>query len=1309
MRRGIVRFLLATTAGMAAAMAAAQFTQGNLVISIVGDGSGALGSAATPVFLREVTPSGVQVGSELAMPTSVVGLNRILTNSGSATSEGALTRSVDGRYLVLAGYDAAVGTASVAGTTSATVNRIVGRVDFTKTSAGIDTTTRMNDAYSGNNIRSATTVDGSRFWTGGAGTGVGGAWTTLLGNTGASTQLNSTVVNVRNVNVAGGQLYVSSAAGTNVGVNTVGSGLPTNSGQPITVLFGSTSGTGTPSPYDYVFFDLNGSVPGLDACFVADDRSVANGGGIQRWNFDGTNWTLAYTLNGGLTGGARGLCGAEALGVVTLYATTSETTTRLVRFDNAQLPGGTAVALASAPTNRAFRGVDFAPVSGNQSPNIDPFTVPGASEGAAFTLDFDATDPDGPGATWSLANQPAGMTINPATGVVSWTPSETQGGQTFTGIQVTVADGAGGFDTETWSVTVDETNEVPVISNPSVPGASEGQPFTVDFDATDADIPAQTLTFSLIGAPAGMTINATTGVISWTPSETQGGQTFNFTVRVTDDFAPPASADRAVSVTVTETNQAPVLGAIGNQSGQVNTLITFTATATDSDIPAQNLTFSLANNPPAGASINPTTGVFTWTPTTTGSFTFDVVVSDDFDPAASDAETITIQVTSSVPALLGGAPVDLVGRFFSPNGSALVRTTSGVGGFVVEPTGVNEGTFTPYSDAFKQPVPFANANLLGRAFQFELELSGWNGGAASLVVQAGQGTGGAELSVTSNGTSFTFGVPGGTETDASTATNYRVTTTIDGAGLATTVVTRLNGNQANTSLTFGAYATTGLDQSFFQATIAGSATSKGAAVISTFTTTALDNVLWLFSADPYTRDGLNRNVVLGQANLTTGVRGYQAFLSALGMTFQSGTYTDTPYPVKIIDPITGDLNLAAGINLGDAPITANATLAELVFSASAANPFVGFRANNPPTRFSRGVNGSLAPTVRPSNTLIFESILPTIQGLDARQGGGNLFQGGSLQQGPLTIRCEAFDGGSLQSGLRGRPSIVIDFQPLGNNGTEDVTLDVFAESGATFVGVTTIDGNTPTGTANVIFTAIDDSGNERTVTAALDVAPIQVTVNLSATALGGTNVVRAVEFSIGGTGGGSAPINIVRDVTFNGGSATVVFTSADGLVPNTNYTRISAKDPKHTLRKLEPLVDGGGQQYTATIVMKSGDASNDNIIDIVDYGIVVSQFGQNVGQNTPDGFVGFHSDFTGNGLVQSNDVTVVTNVGQFLSLGEGLPGSVNRPDRAPRKVVSVKELYAEGVRVAESMDLNRDGWVTVEEITGWLTKGKAAR
>jgi hypothetical protein len=174
--------LAVLAAGMAVASVGAQaaaITPGDLVVYRVGTGVAGLTSAANQVFLDEYTTSGTLVQS-IAMPTSVSGSNKILTASGTATSEGGLTISPNGQYLALTGYNAALGTATVASTTSAAVNRTVGIVNV---STGVaNTATALTDAPSGNNIRSAVTTNGSDIWIGGAAGGV--RYTTLGATTG---------------------------------------------------------------------------------------------------------------------------------------------------------------------------------------------------------------------------------------------------------------------------------------------------------------------------------------------------------------------------------------------------------------------------------------------------------------------------------------------------------------------------------------------------------------------------------------------------------------------------------------------------------------------------------------------------------------------------------------------------------------------------------------------------------------------------------------------------------------------------------------------------------------------------------------------------------------------------------------------------------------------------------------------------------------------------------------------------------------------------------------------------------------------
>ena len=97
--------------------------------------------------------------------------------------------------------------------------------------------------------------------------------------------------------------------------------------------------------------------------------------------------------------------------------------------------------------------------------------------------------------------------------------------------------------------------------------------------ATDVDLPADTLTFSLDAASlaAGMTIDANTGVFSWTPTEGQGGSALSVTVTVTDNGTGNLIDSETFTVTVNDVNVAPVLGVIGNQSIDELATLSFTA------------------------------------------------------------------------------------------------------------------------------------------------------------------------------------------------------------------------------------------------------------------------------------------------------------------------------------------------------------------------------------------------------------------------------------------------------------------------------------------------------------------------------------------------------------------------------------------------------------------------------------------------------------------------------------------------------------------------------------------------------------
>jgi hypothetical protein len=331
-----------------------------------GDGTTSRTSASAPVFVGHVYADGTPGPAAIALPTAASPPDAAFTNSGSASSEGSLARSVDAHFVTLVGYATPPGTAAVNGTMSSVVNRVVARIDASGT---VDTTTLLSAAFSANNPRSAVTVDGSAFWIAGAGgTGVGGVWYAPLGAGASATQITGQVStnppnNARVLGIFADQLFGTAMTTGFDGAFSIAGSPPPAVATAATLLSGTTmSGTGTPSPYGLLLFDLDPSVPGLDTLYLADDRATASGGGIQKWQLGtGTTWTLTTTFNQGLTAGCRGLTGWLSGTSVVLAATTADSSSKLVVMTDDGSPAPAFTTLATAAANTAYRGVALAP------------------------------------------------------------------------------------------------------------------------------------------------------------------------------------------------------------------------------------------------------------------------------------------------------------------------------------------------------------------------------------------------------------------------------------------------------------------------------------------------------------------------------------------------------------------------------------------------------------------------------------------------------------------------------------------------------------------------------------------------------------------------------------------------------------------------------------------------------------------------------------------------------------------------------------------------------------------------------------
>ena len=245
---------------------------------------------------------------------------------------------------------------------------------------------------------------------------------------------------------------------------------------------------------------------------------------------------------------------------------------------------------------------------------------------------------------------PTGAAITPA-GVFTWTPTESQVGPHDITVQVT--DGSL-TDSETLMVTVRDVNVAPVLNTIGDQTANEFVELTFTATASDDDA----LTFLLDGiVPTGAAITPA-GVFTWTPTESQDGD-HTITVQVTDGSLTDSET---LTVTVNEVNVAPVLNTIGDQTVNEFVELTFTATASDTDVvgnAVNTLTFLLDGTVPTGAAITPA-GVFTWTPTESQVGPHDITVQVT-DGSLTDSETlmVTVRDVNVAPVLTAIEPKDV--------------------------------------------------------------------------------------------------------------------------------------------------------------------------------------------------------------------------------------------------------------------------------------------------------------------------------------------------------------------------------------------------------------------------------------------------------------------------------------------------------------------------------------------------------------------------------------------------------------------------------------------------------------------------
>ena len=368
-------------------------------------------------------------------------------------------------------------------------------------------------------------------------------------------------------------------------------------------------------------------------------------------------------------------------------------------------------------------------------------------------------------------------------------------------------------------------------------------------------------------------------------------------------------------------------------------------------------------------------------------------------------------------------------------------------------------------------------------------------------------------------------------------------------------------------------------------------------------------------------------------------------------------------------------------------------------------------------RYALGMSNQAEPLVGPSDLcdLVF-TVLPGA----SQCGVSSLVTFGDV--GPFTTRVtEAATAAPLVPLLFDSPEVKLDIAPPVLTGVPAANITVATDAGSTFGAlvslptVTAVDacegavsvtvtgaiasGLYPIGTTTVTWSATDSVGNAVSVSRDIVVGDYQLLdLAVELQGFGIAPMYRSMRVISGGTVS-THTVNLTESVTLPGSSAVI---AVRGVIPGIpvavtdSLGCVAAKDPAHSLTAVGAALDLGAR-WGATVTPRQGDSNDDDMVEIVDYALWVTDIASGIAQDA-------RSNFNGDTTVNTGDFGYI-NV-NFFRIGDSCAPPLQ--SRQPRDRVSVKELRRAGLGQLVAADINGDGWVDASDMQQYAQQGGAS-